>query len=254
MTQFKTTLDIEKYKTLINLLTIASSYVDDLDIKSGVIRQATPDKVTCLKMDLSHLIKEDLCIPDIKSKLTIFDLFIDDTTKEVTISSDDKMCFISSTKSDYHFTLASPNRIKTTFIDDAKFQDRFIADTTNEKLVYDIDMIARDDVHKKIKKICDTFNSDKIILSIDDKKLTMNIESFDKKSKACVLKADNSTNIEKQVIVVRSNFIDKLDTKNLKKIAFYGSSSFNADISVTKADCDAEGTPFEIYTFSKCMK
>jgi len=247
------TISVEKYKQFLNCLYTVSNYIEDLDIKQGLIRQRTADKQICVEMNLSSIFKQDLCVADIKSKLELMELLIDDGTDDITIQQADKVWFVYSKKTVFKFSWASASRLSTSFIEDDVFAN-FTKNTDQGKFLFEIDLNERCDLHKKMKKVCEKFNSDKIVVSIDDKAIAMTIESEDKRNTGVVYKTQNTTNLEKQCIIARSSFIEKIDAKYLKKIVFYSYVADNPTMSLSKATCDVETLPMSLYAVCKHSK
>jgi len=227
--------------------------MEDLDIKQGLIRQRTADKQICVEMNLSSIFKQDLCVADIKSKLELMELLVDDGTEDITIQQADKLWYVYSKKTVFKFSWASASRLSTSFIEDNVFE-HYTKNTDDAKILFGIDLNERIDLHKKMKKVCEKFNSDKIVTTIDEKGIAMTIESEDKRNTGVIYKTPNTNNLEKQAIITRSSFIEKIDTKYLKKITYYTAVEDNPAMSLSKAICDVDSMPMQLYAVCKHSK
>jgi len=226
--------------------------LDDVDICQGKVRQQTADKTATLLMDVALLFPQDLCISTIKNKLSLFELITDDAD-EVTIQCDFQCWFVSNNKTVFRFAKSNPSSLQTRYIPDDKFDAALSPMVSDDKLIYNINLQERNDVHKKIKKVCDSFSSDKIMFNVEDDKIEMVIESVDKKNRAVIFKEKNDGKIKnKYSIIVRSSFVDKLDSKNVDSMTFFDGVDGK---SVTRSVCSVEeNLKLQIYAFCKCDK
>jgi hypothetical protein len=256
MPNFKEVLTLENYRKLLNSLKIVSSYIDDIDMKSGVIRQRTPDKATIISLDLSNLFKQDLSVASIKSKLPILELLLDDEEDEITIQAADNFWFVFNKKTVFKFTWSSDARLSTNYIDGESFKEKFECHMSDQSILHSIKITERPDVHKKIKKVCESYNSDKIVMTVNEKgKLGLSIDSLDKRNTSVIYSYDVSNSIKNEyTIIIRSNFIDKMDTKSVNELVFYDELTDKANVSIVKADCTIEEMTLNIYTYAQCKK
>jgi hypothetical protein len=256
MPNFKEILKLEDYRKLLNSLKIISNYIDDIDMKNGIIRQRTPDKATIISLDLSSVFKQDLSVASVKSKLSILELLLDDEEEEITIQAADNFWFVFNKRSVFKFTWSSEARLSTNYIEGDAFKEKFESYMTDESLLHKINITERSDVHRKIKKVCESYNSDKITLSVDDKgKLGLSIDSLDKRNTSIIYSYNAKDIINNQYsIVIRSNFIDKMDTKSVNEIVFYDELVDRPKVSIVKADCTIEDMNLNIYTYAQCSK
>ena len=104
-----------------------------------------------------------------------------------------------------------------------------------------------------VKQFC-VKNSDKIIIVINEKSISLSINSEDKKNSAAIFKTPQSTIPNNYEIILRSNLLDKIDTKILQTLKFYDMIQNPKDRSLTVAECEIDDIKLNLVAYCKCNK
>lgn len=105
-------LTAEKFDELIRCLSILKDICNDIDIKGGIIRQRTTDRVAVFEINLQKILDSDsvnIPIIGLKQKLDLFrsfsgrdvELDVDETNKRITISDSDSSLEIKFSHLDF---------------------------------------------------------------------------------------------------------------------------------------------------------
>lgn len=189
-------LKIEDYRTLVNALSIVSTFVDDVDMRNGLIRQGNISKTLVLSMDISSVFPYDLCTSNVKAKLPLLQLILDDgkdvefscQTKTYQVNGQErseKAWYVNNGVSVFKFLWSDSNKLSTKYVEEQMFNDKFLAYTKDP--IVEIDMSSKPELKKKIKKVSDSFNNDKIYMKTDEESWALVSISMDKRADAKIL-------------------------------------------------------------------
>lgn len=228
---YNVTLSNENFKQLTTCLEVVSTFIDDVDIRQGVIRQGNISKTAILSMDLSTIFDKDLCTSNIKNKLPLFSLLAEDgkdveiscKTNKYTINGQErteKAWFISNGISAFKFLWSDPVKLSTKFTEEEAFNNNVLQHTKDDNIIVSIDVLKSPELKKKIKKVSDSFNNDKLTFRTDGQKYWLESISMDKRANAKIMSED---------LPQESNEMYETQTKNdfvntegaLEKLIYY---------------------------------
>lgn len=202
-------------------LKVANDYMADVDIRNGKIRQ--PDKAATLifECDMSSYFDQSLAIPNIKNKLDILRVLLDDGT-DVELNMDDEhthVCYIGSNKTSYKFNQSNPDLFESRYIPDEKFNANVINNLPgeNELLHLNADMSS---MQKKIKSLTNALSSKELAIDISKNNASVSIISDDKSQTVSVYEEDTSLDINKKYRVLLPTPYMNCG-KNIDSISFY---------------------------------
>ena len=233
MTPFSVRLKLADFMLLTEGFTVASTFIDDVDLVNGVIRQSNVSKTLILEMDLSNIFPHSIATSNIKSKLPLFNLLIKDG-EDVDISCVhnsinmsgreriEKVWYVSNAKSAFKFACSDSSKLSSTFKDNVVFDANVTKYTTEDNLLLHLDTLSRPDIQGKIKRVGDTFNSDKVILKITDTEYKMEIDSLDKRNAALIFKMPLTEVLgHTYEIQTKNDFMSSVGDRTVTSVNYY---------------------------------
>jgi len=255
MSNFTQDFTLEQFQKFMDVLVTSAMYLNDVDIVNGVIRQKMANDYTVINVDLKDVFDNSLAISDLKGALPLFETIIPDEKDNIKLWTDDKFFYVAYANSRYRFSIGT--HLESKYSEDAGFNRAFAVTEDDNEIVHNIDLVERTDVHKKIKKVCDVYNSDKLTMTIDqgDKGILLSVLSIDKRRKADIYTAANTTYTDKHIITVRAGFLEKLDSKSVQSLTFFkpyrNDESLKGKCAVRALYEIREGLMLKIYSICK---
>lgn len=245
---YSVTLKIEDFKLMTEALGTISSFLTDVDIRNGIVRQYNLAKTLILNMDMSSIFNKDLCCSNVKAKIPIFEIMVADG-KDVTISYSEtkenrngidvtnKHWFLNNGVSLFRFVWTDPNKLSTKYLSDTEWNERLKGSSDDKKIVT-VDLVNKPELVRKIKKVCDTFNCSDIMFRNDTTGYSLQVRSNDKVSQGKLLDVAAELGMNKTYTI--STKVDFITNGIVNNISYYrpcfSDANMNED-NTKKATC-----------------
>lgn len=259
MANYSVTLKNEDFKKLTEALTVISSFLTDVDIKKGKVKQYNLAKNLILDLDMSSIFNEDLCASNIKAKIPIFEIMANDG-KDVTIKCEEKTetrngmsatrryWFLDNEISLFRFVWTDPNKLSTRYFNDTEWNN--VSSKIKPELeITTLTMEDKPDLVRKIKKVCDTFNSGNIVFRNDTTGFSLQTESNDKIANAKLYTEYVDLHLDKTYMI--SCGVDFITDGIVKSVTYFKTEGTET-ASFMIADCILnDKVTFKTYSKSK---
>ena len=259
MANYSITLKNEDFKKLTEALTIVSSFLTDVDIKKGKVKQYNLAKNLILVLDMSSIFNEDLCASNIKAKIPIFEIMANDG-KDVTIRCEEKTetrngmsatrryWFLDNEISLFRFVWTDSNKLSTRYFNDTEWNN--VSSKIKPELeITTLTMEDKPELVRKIKKVCDTFNSGNIVFRNDTTGFSLQTESNDKIANAKLYTEYVDLHLDKTYMI--SCGVDFITDGIVKSVTYFKTKD-NETASFMVADCILnDKVTFKTYSQSK---
>lgn len=259
MANYSVTLKNEDFKKLTEALTIVSSFLTDVDIKKGKVKQYNLAKNLILDLDMSSIFNEDLCASNIKAKIPIFEIMANDG-KDVTIKCEEKTetrngmsatrryWFLDNEISLFRFVWTDSNKLSTRYFNDTEWNN--VSSKIKPELeITTLTMEDKPELVRKIKKVCDTFNSGNIVFRNDTTGFSLQTESNDKIANAKLYTEYVDLHLDKTYMI--SCGVDFITDGIVKSVTYFKTKD-NETASFMVADCILnDKVTFKTYSQSK---
>jgi hypothetical protein len=259
MANYSVTLTNEDFRKLTEALTVISSFLTDVDIKKGKVKQYNLAKNLILDLDMSSIFNEDLCASNIKAKIPIFEIMANDG-KDVTIRCEEKTetrngmsatrryWFLDNEISLFRFVWTDPNKLSTRYFNDTEWNN--VSSKIKPELeITTLTMEDKPELVRKIKKVCDTFNSGNIVFRNDTTGFSLQTESNDKIANAKLYTEYVDLHLDKTYMI--SCGVDFITDGIVKSVTYFKTKD-NETASFMVADCILnDKVTFKTYSQSK---
>jgi len=172
-------LDAEKFGSFLRTLSLFRDICNDVEIRSGMVRQRTNDKANIFEMDLSSLILDsDILISNLKQKLDLLKCFLG---QEVKIVSNNNEVSFSDQYSIIKFKNPRVDFIDNKFMSSEEFSSIF--SLNEEDLLMDYEIAKT--ISERMKVIAQGFNivSFQVFFEGDNASITASTSSKDQHAK-----------------------------------------------------------------------
>lgn len=261
MSNYSITIKNEDFRKLTEALSVISSFLTDVDIRKGKVRQFNLSKTLILDLDMTSIFNEDLCASNIKAKLPIFEIMANDG-KDVTIRKEEikvtkggmentmRFWFLDNEVSLFRYRWTDSNKLSTKYISDTEWST-VLKDANQNNFITKITLEDKPDLVRKIKKVCDTFNAGGVAFRNDTTGYSLQVESNDKIANAKLYADYTPLNLTKTFKI--SANVDFITDGVVKSISYYkpgtGDQKIEKSSSWMIADCSLnDKISFKTYT------
>ncbi len=239
-------LNSEQFNVFLRSMSIFKDVCNDIDIRSGFVRQRTNDKFSVFQIDFNSIIPGlNIPITDLKQKLDLFKIF---TNSDVTFTTEDTYYTISDQHSSIRFENPDLDFIDNKFLSVDELNNVFI---TNEEDVI-LSTEISESISQRMKVITGVFNINSMKVSFEGDKANISARTQSKDQYAELI-----TNIVTEKVIncstdiVSTPFV--IDHDGLIKLKMYGVENDENSISCNVFSTCIGNIDIKIYTRSSLI-